>query len=303
MRRPNPYAAGRLDRAAHRRGDDDWLAARLADPGTRIVPVWRARNLVRSLDTPAALHFPPDAVAPLIAETEFVAFLGLVDGAAHFAIDISAIEDPLAALPADGVFEDLRTIGPLLDHDEGTVLAYARGLFSWHRRHLYCGVCGHPSESGQGGHIRACTNPDCGAQHFPRLDPAVIVLVHDDAGRCLLGRQTHWPPGMHSTLAGFVEPGESLEDTVAREVKEESGIAVDDIRYHSSQPWPFPSSLMLGFHARATTTEVAIDDDELEDARWFSRDDIRNSPEDETFRLPRGDSIARRLILDWLDGV
>jgi NAD+ diphosphatase len=135
------------------------------------------------------------------------------------------------------------------------------------------------------------------------LDPAVIVLVHDDDGRCLLGRQAQWPPGMHSTLAGFVEPGESLEDTVAREVKEESGIEVADIRYHSSQPWPFPSSLMLGFHARATTAEIAIDDDELEDARWFTGADIRNSPEDERFRLPRGDSIARRLILDWLDGV
>ena len=303
MKRPNPYAAGRLDRAAHRRGDDGWLAERLADGGSRVVPVWRARNLVHSLEAPAAVHFPPDAVTLMIAETEFVAFLGLVDGAAHFAIDISFVAEPLAVLPADGVFEDLRNIGPLLDHDEGAILAYARGLFSWHRRHLFCGVCGHPTESGQAGHVRACSNGDCGAHHFPRLDPAVIVLVHDDDGRCLLGRQSQWPPGMHSTLAGFVEPGESLEDTVAREVKEESGIEVDHIRYHSSQPWPFPSSLMLGFHARAVSTEIAIDNDELEDARWFTRDDIRTSPEDESFRLPRGDSIARRLILDWLDSI
>ncbi len=300
MRPPNPYAAGRLDRAAHRRRDDRWLAERLADAGSRVVPVWRARNLVRTVAAPAALHFPPAAVADLHAAADFVAFLGLVDDRAHFAIDISAVEEPLAALPTDGVFEDLRNVGPLLDHDEGAILAYARGLFSWHRRHLFCGICGHPTESGQAGHVRVCGNGDCATQHFPRLDPAVIVLVHD-GDRCLLGRQPNWPPGMHSTLAGFVETGESLEDTVAREVREESAIEVTDIRYHSSQPWPFPSSLMLGFYARAVTTEIATGDDELEDARWFTRAEIRNSPEDETFRLPRHDSIARRLILDWLD--
>jgi NAD+ diphosphatase len=139
--------------------------------------------------------------------------------------------------------------------------------------------------------------------HFPRTDPAVIMLVHDGAGRCLLGRQPFWPPGMHSTLAGFVEPGESLEEAVAREIWEEVGLKlpVEEVTYHSSQPWPFPSSIMLGFHARAEHGPLDLGADELESAQWYTREELRNSPEDETFKLPRRDSIARRLIEDWLE--
>jgi NAD+ diphosphatase len=147
--------------------------------------------------------------------------------------------------------------------------------------------------------VRRCPNPACGATHFPRTDPAVIMLVVDGE-RCLLGRQSQWPPGMHSTLAGFVEPGESLERAVAREVREEAGIEIDDVAYHSSQPWPFPSSLMLGFTARATTTELRVDTTELEAARWFEKDWLLAHEDDDAFRLPRRDSIARRLIEDWL---
>lgn len=147
--------------------------------------------------------------------------------------------------------------------------------------------------------MRRCANPDCGAEMFPRTDPAVIVLVHD-GDRCLLGRGAHFPPGMRSVLAGFVEAGESLEQTVAREIREEAGILVDDIRYASSQPWPFPQSLMLGFTARAVTTELAPDPLELEEAGWYGRDELLALPEDGPFRLPRADSIARRLIEDWL---
>src|SRR5262249_1834927 len=145
------------------------------------------------------------------------------------------------------------------------------------------------------------SNPDCAAQHFPRTDPAVIMLV-TDGERALLGRQRVWMPGMYSTLAGFVEPGESLEDAVAREVREETGIVVDEVAYHSSQPWPFPASFSLAFIARAKTTALAVDRSELEDARWFERDFIRRRAEDDEFRLPRRDSIARRLIEDWLAG-
>ncbi|MDH3792070.1 MAG: NAD(+) diphosphatase, partial [Rhodospirillales bacterium] len=146
-----------------------------------------------------------------------------------------------------------------------------------------------------------CSAPDCGSQHFPRTDPAVIMLVHDGA-RCVLGRQEIWPPGMHSTLAGFVEPGETLEEAVAREVAEEVGLRFDpgQVFYQSSQPWPFPSSLMLGFHARIEPAELRVNRAEIESAAWFSREDLLNSPEDESFRLPRADSIARRLIEDWL---
>src|SRR3546814_482718 len=172
-----------------------------------------------------------------------------------------------------GVFTDLRRIGPLLERFEGSLLAYARGLLWWHQRHRFCGVCGHPTVSVKGGHQRSCTNQACAAPQFPRTDPAVIMLVHDGE-RCLLGRQRVWPDGMYSTLAGFVEPGETLEEAVAREVWEESGIQVRDVRYHSAQPWPFPSSLMLGFHAAAKSFEIVRNDDELGDAQWYTAEDL-----------------------------
>jgi NAD+ diphosphatase len=168
----------------------------------------------------------------------------------------------------------------------------------WHARHRFCGVCGAPTESVEAGHVRRCTSPACGASHFPRTDPAVIMLVHD-GDRALLGRQKIWPPGMYSTLAGFVEPGESLEETVAREVFEESGIRVAEVRYHSSQPWPFPASLMIGFHAAAASREIRMDQSELEDCGWFSRAELRDFGR-QGKALPRADSIARRLIEDWL---
>ncbi len=227
--------------------------------------------------------------------------LGLIEDRAYFALDLSAVEAPLAALrpPAPVEFTDLRRVGPLLARQEGSLLAYARGIAYWHSRHRFCGVCGSATLSEEGGHVRRCTNATCDAQHFPRTDPAVIMLVHD-GDRCLLGRQRIWPTGMHSTLAGFVEPGESLEEAVAREVFEEAGILVDEVRYHSSQPWPFPASIMLGFHARARSSEIRVDHSELEDARWFERSYLLSHQDDDSFRLPRRDSIARRLIEDWL---
>ena len=186
-----------------------------------------------------------------------------------------------------------------MSHDDGALMAYARGMMHWHRAHLYCGRCGHATEPRQAGHVRYCTNADCAAPAFPRTDPAVIMLIHHGE-YALLGRQAVWPPGMHSVLAGFVEPGESLEDAVAREVMEEAGVEIDETEYHSSQPWPFPASIMLGFGARAKSMELNIDTDELESGRWYHRDEILASPEDETFRLPRRDSISYRLIRDWL---
>ena len=299
--RPNFYAAGRLDRAALRRRDAAWLAARLADPATRLVPVWRSLSFVVHGETPAAADLGADIGAQLLQDAGVLVLLGLVGEVAHFAVDLSHLDDPAAdpLLGSAGRFVDLRAVGPLLGHDQGSLLAYARGLVHWHARHRFCGICGARTESAEAGHVRRCTNPDCAAVHFPRTDPAVIVLV-TDGERALLGRQKIWPPGMHSTLAGFVETGESLEDAVRREIREEAGIQVGEVRYHSSQPWPFPSSIMLGFTAQALTTELSLDDDELEFAAWFSRDQLKASPENETFRLPRRDSIARRLVEDWL---
>jgi len=296
MKAPNIYASGGIDRAAHLRTDESWVAGRLADPATRLVPIWRARHLVDMNGAPAPLLLPPEP--RLLAEAQATALLGLIEGIAHFAIDLShREEDEIAEI---GRFEDLRAVGPLLAHGDGALLAYARGMMHWHLAHRFCGRCGHMTEPRDAGHIRHCTNEDCAAPVFPRTDPAVIMLIHH-GDHALLGRQKIWPPGMHSVLAGFVEPGESLEDAVAREVFEEAGIEIDDIRYHSSQPWPFPSSIMLGFYGRAKSAELRINTDELESGRWYGRDELLNSPEDKAFRLPRRDSISYRLIRDWLD--
>jgi NAD+ diphosphatase len=296
-RRLNFYDHAVFDRAGVFRKDAAWIAARLDDEATRFVPVWRSQNL-----------FVEEVPAPVLLERaelreipgEFV-LLGLDEGRAVFAVDLSPLETPLDAVRLDrpAQFGDLRRFGPLIDPGEGTLLAYARGMLYWHSRHRFCGVCGSPTGSVEAGHVRRCTNASCGTSHFPRTDPAVIMLV-TDGDRCLLGRQRQWPAGMHSTLAGFVEPGESLERAVAREVIEETGIEVGEVTYHSSQPWPFPSSLMLGFTARALTTELRVDPEELETARWFDKAWLLRHEDDDEFRLPRRDSIARRLIEDWL---
>jgi NAD+ diphosphatase len=300
--RPNFYASAAVDRLGHLRRDEQWIAQRLADPATRILPVWRTHNLVITGGTPGAAWLSVAQAGHLLGEVREFAFLGFHESIAHFAIEVSHLEDPapVASLAEAASFADLRTVGPLLNRDQGALLAYARGMMHWHARHRFCGVCGHPTESREAGHVRRCTNEACGAQHFPRTDPAVIMLVHDGGDRLVLGRQKIWPPGMHSVLAGFVEPGESLEDAVRREVAEEVGITLAEVTYHSSQPWPFPASIMLGFMARATTTDLNPATDEIETARWYTRAELRASPENEVFRLPRRDSIARRLVDDWL---
>ncbi len=303
MQRPNFYASSGLDRVSHLRRDTTWLAARLADAHCRVQPVWRSRNFIIHGDHPAAGWLPVAMLRDQLDAGATLALLGIFEGVPHFAIDLSALENPLAlpGIAGLGEFLDLRRVGPALGHADGGLLAYARGILHWHSRHRFCGVCGSPTRATDAGHQRRCADPACNASHFPRTDPAVIMLVHR-GDRCLLGRQPQFPPGMHSTLAGFVEPGESLEDAVAREVQEETGILVDDVRYHSSQPWPFPASIMLGFHARAVTDEVLVDTNELESAAWFERDWILNHVADDDFRLPRPDSIARRLVEDWLKG-
>lgn len=298
--RPNAYTGSPLDRAAHRREDADFIAAALADPETLFTPVWRARSLMRGV-----AEGRPEAVLLTGAAAESVhmaggpwAFLGLWDGRPVFAVDCSEVDDPLPLLPEGmGAFTDLRQVAGLLPAGEASVLAHARGLMHWRVKHRFCGICGSACQPRSAGHVMACTG--CKAQHFPRTDPAVIMLVvRGDS--CLLGHSHRFPNvTMYSTLAGFVEPGESFEEAVRREVFEEAGIQVGHVSYHSSQPWPFPSSIMIGFHAEGLTEEIRIDTEELKDARWFTRDQIRNY-KDHGFNLPRADSIARRLIEDWM---
>jgi NAD+ diphosphatase len=322
MRAPNFYSHSGFERAGLRRRDTGWIVERIADPGSLFVPVWRNQNLVIELEggEPRAVVLTSASIAEIIAiGTEDrlaggeIVFLGVIEERAHFALDLSPVETPLdmlhsPALAASGIeaatvrFADLRQVGPRIDRREGALLALARAMVFWHSRHRYCGLCGGATRSEEAGHMRRCTNPACNTMHFPRTDPAVIMLV-TDGDRALLGRNKNFPvPGMYSTLAGFVEPGESLEDAVAREVHEESGIEVGAIHYHSSQPWPFPANIMLGFHAEAITSEITVDYGELDDARWYSRDWLLSHVDDNSFRLPRLDSIARRLIEDWLHG-
>ncbi len=304
--RPNVYSGAGLDRADHLRGDATAIGRILRDPATRFVAVWRSHNLVATGDLengPAVTWLTGESALAVAERAGEQAFLGLEAATAYVALDFSDHETPQADLALDslGEFRDLREVGALLPQRDGSILAYARGLMHWHRRHRFCGACGAPTESRRSGHVRVCTSPSCGLEHFPRTDPAVIMLVHDGEA-CVLGRRPGWPPGMHSTLAGFVEPGESLEEAVAREVREEAGLEVPlaGIRYNSSQPWPFPASIMLGFHARAERAPLTVYPEELESVAWFSRERLLNLGEGDELRLPRRDSIARRLIEDWL---
>lgn len=296
MRRstPNFLAGPYLDRVAHLRHDEARLRAALADPATLYVPMWRMRSLISRTEGGWAAHLLSDVQGAVRADPSQLILLGEFRSSLCFALELPAEEPP--HLDTQGEFQDLRTIAGELAPDEAGILAYARAMLLWRERHRYCGRCGAANAATQAGHVMKCSNEQCGIQQFPRIDPAVIVLVIDGE-RALLGRQAAWPVGRYSTIAGFVEPGESLEDAVAREVQEETGVRVGAVEYHSSQPWPFPSSLMLGFTAHATSTQIVRTDEELEDVKWVSREQIAAGE----VALPMTHSISFRLIEDWYD--
>jgi NAD+ diphosphatase len=291
MATPNTFEGARLDRVTARRRDASWVAERLADPESRAVVLAETAVLVD--DSALALVELP----PLMERGAEPLLLGVQDGGALFAVDADTL-DSAALAPAELV--SVRDIAPRLAQDEGGLIAYAASLLNWHRRHRFCSVCGSPSRIEEAGLLRRC--PACGSEHHPRTDPVVIMLVVDEQrDRVLLGRQPSWPPGRYSALAGFVEPGESLEDAVAREVLEESGVEVGRARYDSSQPWPFPSSLMLGFTVPYVDGEAVAKDGELEDARWFTREELADAAAGRGDRLlPPPVAIARTLIDRWL---
>ncbi|HEY5806441.1 MAG TPA: NAD(+) diphosphatase [Povalibacter sp.] len=291
---PNPLAGPYLERLAQLRKDAARLQAALHDPATLFVPVWRAHSFVLRTSTAISAQFVTGLDHLGISLTAEPILLGEFRGQLCFAVEIPEAQEP--ALQSVAEFCDLRSIAGELVHDEAGLLAYARAMVLWRERHRFCGRCGRPTQSIQGGHVLQCIDPACAHQQFPRIDPAVIVLItHGE--QVLLGRQSAWPAGRYSTIAGFVEPGESLEDAVAREVYEETGVRVDSVQYHSSQPWPFPSSLMLGFTAHASDMQTRQIDDELEDVRWLTRAQIA----DGEVALPNPVSISFRLIEDWYD--
>jgi len=298
------FAGNTLDRVSERRDDREWIATLLDDPGTRMLPLRDLKPLVRGTVTPA-LDWQP--VAPWRGQIEagaMLVFLGIGDGRARFAIDASGAP---AAPDIDTELIDVRALAPTIPTGEAAMLAEARSLIDWHARHRFCAQCGSPTQVASAGWVRRC--PDCRASHFPRTDPVVIMLaVRGD--HALLGRNRRRPGARFSCLAGFVEPGETLEEAVRREVREESGIRCGRVRYLASQPWPFPSSLMVGFLAEAVTEEITVDPEELAEARWFPRDDIREmvtraaaGPDDPTrVSLPPPLAIAHQICRRWSHG-
>ncbi len=296
--RPNFLSGLALDRGALLREDEAGLEEEWRREGTRVLTVWRSRHVVIPGEAPQLVFARASELEAHLDHDHPRVLLGRAGDTSYFAVDLSHLDEPIESLGFDRThaFVNLREIGALLPREEGALLGYANAMLHWHRQHLFCGRCGSRTASSKAGHVRRCENHDCGLEHFPRTDPAVIMFV-ERGGHCLLGRQSKWPEGVYSTLAGFVEPGESLEEAVAREVCEETSVDVTNVRYHSSQPWPFPGSLMLGFTATATTSGIELEGDELEDARWFSREELRHR---EGVRLPSRISVARRLIEDWL---
>lgn len=289
-------ASSSFDRATHERRDRESLHRMLSTPSSLAVPVWRNQNLIAP--GPCAALPELGNAQELMDRADEIVWLGKYGAVGCFAFDISSSDEPLSfpGLMHAGQFADLRGVLGIIPEQDAELLAYARAILHWHRRQRFCGKCGRITHPKEGGHVRQCEG--CEEKYFPRTDPAVMILICTDS-HCLLARQRAFPQGMYSTLAGFVEPGESLEEAVIRETREEVGIDVELEAYRGSQPWPFPASLMLGFRVRARSSELTIDHEEIEDARWFTREELRAA---NGFFVPPDFSLARRLIQEFVEG-
>jgi len=299
----NTFAGNPLDRASDRRAKPEWIAKQLASSESLGLALWNGRPFVEpSKDGGVQIaYLPAKLIGELSSGPERLLFMGLWKETAVFAVDLEDAADPSdGPLQGLGKFEDLRAVALKLPAPDAAILATAKQMFEWRRRHRHCAVCGQPTHATEGGWKRQC--PACGSEHFPRTDPVVIMLpYHGD--RCMLGRQEAWPKGMFSALAGFLEPGESIEEACARELNEEAGLHAVKVRYHSTQPWPYPSSLMIGLIAEVEDEEGSPDQTELSEVRWFTRDEAREliaGKIDGTF-APQRLAIAHQLIKAWVE--
>jgi NAD+ diphosphatase len=301
---PHVFAGNPLDRSDVQRRDQQWLEAQAINPRSRFLPLWQLNVLIHCESETRLGWLSPAEIMRLKVDIPPV-FLGLLEGVAHFAIDVSELGDRRHELTLDQAwrFEEARAAATQLSPAEAGILAQSKAQLDWHRRNQFCSACGQWTVQGRGGHVRQC--PACKAEHFPRTDPVVIMVV-SDGNRCLLGqsRGRLSRTNTYSALAGFIDQGESIEEAVRREVREESGIEVGQVRYHSSQPWPFPSSLMIGCHAKALTTDIHKDDEEMTDVRWFDRGEVLLALKGENphLRVPAPIAIAHHLIKAWAEG-
>jgi NAD+ diphosphatase len=298
------YSGNPVDRGEKERRDDQWIADKAKDATSKFLPLRDLNVLVT--DGEDGLGWIGAADLERLGINSTPVFLGLLDDTTHFTIDISAQDKAVAEL-SDGNgyrFVDARSVTEILSGPDSGIVAQARAQINWHNRNGFCAICGGESYMIRGGQVRKCSK--CEVENYPRTDPVVIVVV-SDGDRCLLGQSRRGRlnrTNTYSALAGFVDQGESIEEAVAREVMEEAGIQVGQVRYHSSQPWPFPSSLMIGCHADAATTEINFDDDEMNDVRWFSRDEVAAALQgkNDTLNVPQPIAIAHHLITAWVNG-
>jgi len=299
----NVFAGNPLDRASYRRSDPAWISAQLAHPASLAIALWNGKPLLETnADGGVQIAYLAADMARVIAGSpERLLFLGLWKDAAVFALDFEEPEDPAEGpLKGLGHFEDLRLAATRLVPTEAAIIATAKAVFEWRRRHRFCPSCGAASEVAEGGWKRIC--PACETQHFPRTDPVVIMLPVKGE-RCLVGRQAVWPKLMFSALAGFLEPGETIEEACARELWEEARLKTLRVTYHSTQPWPYPSSLMIGLIAEVENDDAVADDVELEEVRWLTREEARAMVAGDlaNAKAPGAMAIAHQLLKAWAE--
>jgi NAD+ diphosphatase len=303
-----PFAGNPLNRASEKRTDSDWVAAKRRDPSSLMLPLWRLAPLLLGPDTssgPTELGLMRPEIVDLLADDEAACvFLGLDGDTAIFAIDISKADDPAKEGPLAGLghFRDARMAAQIVSVRDAAIIAQAKALIDWHQRHGFCPRCGAATKMMDAGYRRLCDK--CNAEHFPRVDPVVIMLA-TDGDACLVGRGKHFPPAMFSALAGFMEPGETIEEAVRRELMEEASVKVGEVTYYATQPWPFPSSLMIGCFAKAESRDVKVDDNELAEVRWLERSlarELVSGKRVDGIQVPPSIAIAHHLIKAWALG-